>query len=377
MITPRKSRTVYVGKVAVGGGAPLSVQTMTTTHTHEVPATVEQIRDVADAGCQIVRVAVPTMKAARCLGEIKKGIGIPLVADIHFDHKLALEAIRQGVDGIRVNPGNMRSHEGVLAVVRAAKKAGIPIRIGVNSGSVGTLAPGRDAPVFLPDRQAGQPAYPAKRSLGRLKDEGEMARFMVKAALRYCEDFERLKFREIKISLKASDVPTTIEAYRLIASQCDYPLHLGVTAAGPPDVSLVKSAIGIGTLLAEGIGDTIRVSMTGPPREEVKAGLEILRALGLAERGIEIVSCPTCGRCEINLSRIVEQVRARLAGLKGNLQIAVMGCVVNGPGEAREADLGIAGGKGFGFLFRKGLRIRKVREREMVDVLVAEARKLV
>jgi (E)-4-hydroxy-3-methylbut-2-enyl-diphosphate synthase len=354
MITRRTSRTVYVGGVAVGGGAPISVQTMTTTHTQDVAVTVSQIKEAARAGCRIVRVAVPTMKAARCLGEVKEAVRVPVVADIHFDHKLALEAIRQGVDGIRVNPGNMRSREGVLEVVRAAKKAGIPIRIGVNSGSVHARTGEKTAAL----------------------DEEDLARFMVKAALRYCEDFERLRFRDIKISLKASDVATTIEAYRLIASQCDYPLHLGVTAAGPPDVSLVKSSIGIGTLLAEGIGDTIRVSMTGPPLAEVQAGLEILRALGLAERGLEIVSCPTCGRCEIDLSRIVQEVRARLAGVKGNLQIAVMGCVVNGPGEAREADLGIAGGKGFGFLFRKGRRIKKVREAEMVDVLVQEARRL-
>jgi len=359
MIARRKSRTVYVGQVAVGGEAPISVQTMTTTHTHDAAATVAQIRELAQAGCQIVRVAVPTLKAARCLGAIKAGISLPLVADIHFDHKLALEAIRQGVDGIRVNPGNMRSREGVADVVKAAKKAGIPIRIGVNSGSVGARGAGRDAPA------------------GRLYHDEDLARFMVKAALRYCEDFERLKFRDIKISLKASDAATTIEAYRLIAGQCDYPLHLGVTAAGPPDVSLVKSAVGIGTLLAEGIGDTIRVSMTGPPHAEVQAGQEILRALNLAERGVDFVSCPTCGRCEIDLSRIVREVRRRLADVKGNLQIAIMGCVVNGPGEAREADLGIAGGKGFGFLFRKGRRIRKVREQEMVDVLVQEARKLV
>jgi (E)-4-hydroxy-3-methylbut-2-enyl-diphosphate synthase len=321
---------------------------MTTTHTEDVPATVAQIKGLAEAGCQIVRVAVPTMKAACCLGAIKKAIRkTPLVADIHFDHKLALEAIRQGVDGIRLNPGNMRSREGVLEVVKAAKRAEIPIRIGVNSGSV------------------------------QRNEDDDLAEVMVNAALRYCEDFERLQFRDIKISLKASGVRATIEAYRLIAGQCDYPLHLGVTAAGPPETSLVKSAIGIGTLLAEGVGDTIRVSMTGPPQEEVEAGFEILRALGLAKRGIEIVSCPTCGRCQIDLSRIVEQVRARLAGLKGSLQIAVMGCVVNGPGEAREADIGIAGGKGFGFLFRKGRRVKKVREKEMVDVLVREARKLI
>ena len=348
MTKRRKSRAVYVGPVKVGGGAKISVQSMTTTHTHDVDATVAQIRELAEAGCQIVRVAVPTMKAALCLGRIKSRIPLPLVADIHFDHKLALEAIRQGVDGIRLNPGNMRSREGVFEVVRAAKRAEIPIRIGVNSGSI--------------------------RSGGKAPN---LVKLMADTALRYCEDFERLKFRDIKISLKASDVAATIDAYRLIASQCDYPLHLGVTAAGPPDTSLVKSSIGIGTLLAEGIGDTIRVSMTGPPLAEVKAGLEILRALGLAERGIEVVSCPTCGRCEIDLSRIVEQVRARLAGVKGNLQIAVMGCVVNGPGEAREADLGIAGGKGFGFLFRKGRRIRKVPEKQMVDVLVQEARKLI
>ncbi len=345
MIERRRSRAIYVGNVKVGDGAPITVQSMTTTHAEDVGATIAQIHELAQAGCQIVRVAVPTPKAARCLRQIKAEVAVPLIADVHFDHKLALEAIRQGVDGIRVNPGNMRSRKGVLDVVRDAKAAGIPIRIGVNSGSVKTHG-------------------------------ASLVAAMTKAALGYCRDFERQGFQEIKISLKASDVTSTIEAYRQMAALCDYPLHLGVTAAGPPDVSLVKSAVGIGALLAEGIGDTIRVSMTGNPVDEVKAGLDILRALNLAERGIEIVSCPTCGRCHINLSSIVRKVRARLRGLRGNLQIAVMGCIVNGPGEAREADLGIAGGRGFGFLFRKGRRIRKVGQEEMVDVLVEEARKL-
>lgn len=348
MIARRRSRAIFVGPVQVGGGAPISVQSMTKTPTQDVNATRRQIRALARVGCQIVRVAVPNMAAARRLGEIKRSSPIPIVADIHFDHKLALEAISQGVDGIRLNPGNIRSRQGVADVVRAAKKAGIPIRIGVNSGSV--------------------------RRDGKSED---IVKVMVNAALSFCHDFERLGFRDIKISLKSSDVPATIEAYRLIANKCDYPLHLGVTAAGPPDVSLIKSAIGIGALLAEGIGDTIRVSMTGAPQQEVKAGLEILRALGQAERGIEIISCPTCGRCQVDLRRIVAQVRAGLVDLKGNLQIAVMGCVVNGPGEARHADIGIAGGKGFGFLFRKGKRIRKVREHEMVSVLIQEAHQLV
>ncbi|MDO8137716.1 MAG: flavodoxin-dependent (E)-4-hydroxy-3-methylbut-2-enyl-diphosphate synthase [Candidatus Brocadiales bacterium] len=345
MIARKRTRPVQVGGVEIGGDAPITVQSMTKTHTTDVKATVEQIKELEDLGCEIIRVAVPTREAARCLGEIKRQIKIPLVADIHFSSQMALEAIRQGVDKIRINPGNMKDKAKVEEVVRAAKNKGIPIRIGVNSGSI---------------RAQGEERRP-------------MAELMVSAILKYCEHFESLGFRDIVLSLKASDVTTTMEAYRAVAKECNYPLHLGVTAAGLAASSIIKSAIGIGGLLAEGIGDTLRVSITGNPTEEVKAGKQILEALGLKEtNGWELVSCPTCGRCEIDLMKIVEEVKDRLPPEKKGLQIAIMGCAVNGPGEAQESDIGIAGGKGFGLLFKRGQRVRKIPESEMVTQLLKE-----
>ncbi|MCF6151785.1 4-hydroxy-3-methylbut-2-en-1-yl diphosphate synthase (flavodoxin) [Candidatus Kuenenia stuttgartiensis] len=344
MIKRRNTRTVNVGGVLMGGNSPISVQTMTKTHTEDIDATVKQIKALEAAGCNIVRVAVPTIVTAKCLGAIKRQINIPLVADIHFGHHLALEAISQGVDKIRINPGNMKDRKKLEEIIKAAKEKGIPIRIGVNSGSI------RDVGIHE-----------------------ELTALMVKTVLQYCEHFESIGFRDIVLSLKASDVPSTLEAYRSIATQCDYPLHLGVTAAGPPSLATIKSAIGIGGLLSEGIGDTLRVSYTGASELEVEAGFDILEALGLYKRRrADLISCPTCGRCEIDLVKIVEQVRHRLPNDKKHLQIAIMGCIVNGPGEAREVDIGIAGGKGFGFLFKKGEKVRKIPEDRMVDELLEE-----
>ncbi len=344
MIQRRQAREVQVGAVTIGGSQPVAVQSMTTTRTEDVDATVAQIAELAAAGCQIARVAVPTKKAAAALGEVKRQIGLPLVADIHFEANLALEAIAQGVDKVRVNPGNIKDRAKLHAVIDAAKHAGIAIRIGVNSGSV---------------RGDGDAAT-------------DLVDLMVETVLDHCRVFERRGFEDIVLSLKASHVVQTMEAYRRIAARCDYPLHLGVTAAGPPSVAVVKSAIGIGGLLSEGIGDTLRVSLTHPPVEEVRVGYQILTALGLHASGPQIVSCPTCGRCEIDLVKLVEDVERRLPKTGKPVSVAVMGCVVNGPGEARECDVGIAGGKGFGFLFRKGEKLRKVAEAEMADVLLSE-----
>ena len=348
----RKTRTVFKGPVQVGGGAPVSVQSMTTTHTEDVADTVAQVRELEEAGCDVIRVAVPTVEAAAAIAAIKRKIGIPLVADIHFDHNLALESIKHGADCIRINPGNMRSEKDVAEVVRAAKEAGISIRVGVNSGSIRP----RDG-AELAEREEDRP---------------DLAELMVDAALQHCEFMESLGFGNIILSLKASDVPTTMTANRAAAGRCDYPLHLGVTEAGPLELATVKSAVGIGGLLAEGIGDTIRVSLTGPPIDEIRLGHEILRTVGLEESGVEIIACPTCGRCDIDLVALVEEVRGKLPPIGRPLKIAIMGCVVNGPGEAAEADIGIAGGKGFGFLFRGGKKLRKVPENELADELVRE-----
>lgn len=345
MTNRRKTRTVMVGSVEIGGNAPISVQSMTNTHTDDIESTVKQIHELEALKCNIIRVAVPDVKTVKCLGEIKKRINIPLVADIHFGHNLAIEAIKQGVDKIRINPGNMKKKDKLEEIVRLAKNKGIPIRIGVNSGSI-------------------------RSNNGHDEDIAEL---MVKTTLRYCEHFESLGFKDIVVSLKASDVQKTMDAYRSIAKQCDYPLHLGITAAGTPDDAIIKSAIGIGGMLSEGIGDTLRVSFTGPPHQEIKAGYKILEALGLSEStDAEIISCPTCGRCEIDLLNIVNEVRKRLPSQKRSVKIAVMGCIVNGPGEAMEADIGIAGGKGVGFLFKKGEKIRKIPESEMVSTLLEE-----
>ncbi|MGR3178790.1 MAG: flavodoxin-dependent (E)-4-hydroxy-3-methylbut-2-enyl-diphosphate synthase [Candidatus Anammoxibacter sp.] len=348
----KKTKSVFVGSLEIGNEAKVAVQSMANTHTQDVESTVNQIKELEAIGCQIVRVAVPTSEAASCLSAIKKRINIPLVADIHFVHQLALDAIEQGVDKIRINPGNMKDKDMLKKIIVNAKNKGIPIRIGVNSGSI---------------RQ------PIKNISKDKNQEEDLVDLMVNSTLDYCTYFESLGFRDIVVSLKTSDVPSTIKAYRLISKQCDYPLHIGVTAAGPPSIATVKSAIGIGCLLAEGIGDTLRVSFTGPPHNEVNMGFEILETLGLSERkSPEIISCPTCGRCEIDLEKIVNEVKERLPVNKKAMQIAIMGCCVNGPGEAMEADIGIAGGNGFGLLFKKGKKIKKVPESRMVTELLAE-----
>ena len=349
----RETRTVFKGKVQVGGGAPISVQSMAKTHTEDVEATVRQILELEELGCDIIRVAVPTTRAAEAIAVIKKEISIPLVADVHFDHNLALEAVAHGAECVRINPGNMRSKDDVAAVVRAAKDAGISIRIGVNSGSVRR-----------------------RKGLEPTDKEQDLAELMVEAALGHAEFAESLGFRDIVLSLKASDVPTTIAANRMIADKCDHPLHLGVTEAGTIEAATVKSAIGIGTLLSEGIGDTIRVSLTGPPHDEVRIGRDILRALDIERGGLNLVSCPTCGRCEIDILGLVDEIKRKMPALQAPLTVAVMGCVVNGPGEAAEADVGIAGGKGFGFLFRGGKKLRKVPEDRLADELIGEIKSM-
>ena len=350
MIPRRKSRQISVGSVKIGGGAPVSVQSMTKTDTRDVRKTVAQIRQLETAGCEIVRVAVVDEEAARAIAKIKKGIRIPLIADIHFNDRLALESMESGADGLRINPGNIGGKDKLKAIVLEAKDRSIPIRIGVNSGSL------------------------EKDLLRRFK--GATARAMVESALRYIGWMEDLGFRQIKVSLKASDVSRTLEAYRLFSRKSKYPLHLGITEAGRGSAAIVKSSIGIGLLLSEGIGDTLRVSLTGDPVEEVIVGYDILKALRLRSRGVEIISCPTCGRCEIDLLPLVEVVEKGTQEMSAPLTIALMGCVVNGPGEAKEADLGIAGGKGVGVLFRKGKIVRKIRERDFASVLLREIKEL-
>jgi (E)-4-hydroxy-3-methylbut-2-enyl-diphosphate synthase len=350
----RRTRAVQVGAVTIGGQAPVSVQSMTTTATEDVDATLAQIGELAALGCEIVRCAAPNRRAARALAQICPASPIPVVADIHYDHGLALIALDGGAHGVRVNPGNMKDAAGVAEVYRAAAAAGAKVRIGVNSGSIRP----RDG---LNVADAAEP----------------MAEVMVRAALNYAEAAEAEGLTSIVLSLKASDVPTTIAACRLAAGRCDYPMHVGVTAAGPPRVSVVRSSVGIGTLLAEGIGDTIRVSMTGPPHEEVRVGHAILEALHLRQpRGVQIVACPTCGRCEIDLAALTDEVERRTAHLAVPLRVAVMGCVVNGPGEAAECDVGVAGGRDFGYLFRRGTKLRKLEAAELADALVAEVERL-
>lgn len=343
----RKSRQLFIGNVPVGGGAPVSVQSMTKTDTRDIPATVAQIHLLQQAGCEIVRVAVPDRIAAEKLGEIKNEISIPLVADIHFDYRLALIALEQGVNGLRLNPGNIGSRERVSRVAKAAYERKVPIRIGVNSGS-------------LEKKLLKKYGHPSPEAL-------------VESALYHVRLLEDQGFDLIKISLKASDPLSTISAYQKISSLTDYPLHIGITEAGPPFSGGIKSAVGLGILLYQGIGDTIRVSLTADPPLEVKAAYHILRALGLRRRGVEIISCPLCGRSETNLTPVAREVEERLSAWPQPIQVAIMGCSVNGPGEAREADVGIAAGKGMALLFRKGEVIRQVREEEMVAALVTEA----
>ncbi len=346
MIKRKKTRQIHIGPVAIGGGAPISVQSMTNTKTTDTAATVEQIRALTEAGCDIVRLAVPDMEAAKNLGSIIAAVDVPLVADIHFDYRLALEAMNQGIAALRLNPGNIGGEENVRIVAAEAKKRHIPIRIGVNAGSL-------------------DKALLAK--YGRITPEA-----MVESALQHVRLLEAQDFHDIKISLKAHDVPLTLEAYRLMSETVDYPLHLGITEAGTVHSGMIKSAVGIGALLAEGIGDTFRISLTGDPVVEVRVANEILKSLGLREYGPTLISCPTCGRTSIDLPGIAAEVEKRLAAVKAPIQVAVMGCVVNGPGEAREADVGIAGGKGEGLIFRKGEILRKVPENILVEELFKE-----
>ena len=342
----KKTRRIHIGAVPIGGGAPIAVQSMTNTRTADAAATVAQIKALAAAGCNIVRLAVPDMAAAKTLGEIVRAVDVPLVADIHFDYRLALEAIRQGIAALRLNPGNIGGADNVRAVTAAAKKAHIPIRIGVNAGSL-------DKKLLA---KYGRPTAEA----------------LVESALGHVRLLEAEDFYDIKISLKAHDVPLTIAAYRRMSEAVDYPLHLGITEAGTPQSGMIKSAVGIGALLAQGIGDTIRVSLTGDPLVEVKVANEILKSLGLREYGPTLIACPTCGRTSIDLAQIAADVEARLAGVSRPIQVAVMGCVVNGPGEAREADVGIAGGRGEGLVFRKGEVLRRVPEDQLVTELFKE-----
>ena len=330
----RPTRTVRIGSVSVGGDSPVRVQSMTNTDTRDVAATVAQVKALAEAGCEIVRLAVPDRTAATALSAIRAASPVPLVADIHFDHHLALAALDAGVDALRINPGNIGTEAAVDAVVSAAKDHGAPIRIGVNSGSV------------------------QKDLLARYG--GPTPEAMVESALIHVGYLEKRGFSDIKISLKSSSVPDTVAAYRLLSERVDYPLHIGVTEAGTPLRGAVKSAVGLGILLAEGIGDTLRVSLTGNPVTEVGVAYEILRALDIRDRGPNLISCPTCGRTEIDLVGLAEAVEARLRGVTEVFTVAVMGCVVNGPGEAREADIGIAGGRDCGIIFRKGVICRKV-----------------
>lgn len=327
----------------IGGGAPVTVQSMTNTKTNDIDATVAQIKRLTDAGCDIVRLAVPDLESARAVGIIKNQVNIPVVADIHFDYKLAVEAVNAGADKIRLNPGNIGSDDNVRAVATLCRKKGIPIRIGVNGGSL-------EKDILM-------------------KFGGVTPEALVESALRHVRLLNKFDFDDICISVKASDVNLTIGAYRLLHDAADYPLHLGVTEAGTEYMGLIKSSVGIGTLLAESIGDTLRVSLTAPPEREVKAGIAILKALGLRRSGVDLISCPTCGRTRIDLITIAEEVEKRLNGIDRDMTVAVMGCAVNGPGEAKRADYGIAGGDGEGVLFKKGEIVKKVPMDRLVDEL--------
>lgn len=344
----RQTRQVNVGGVKVGGGAPISVQTMTKTRTGDVDATVAQVVQAAEAGCDIVRVTVNDREAAEAMKEIVRRSPVPIVADIHFNHIFALKALEAGVAKVRINPGNIGSKDRIHQVLSMARDRGVPIRIGVNSGS-------------LEEDLLAKHGYPTAEAL-------------YESAMRHVEICDEFGFKDVVISVKSTDVRLMIEAYRLVAQRTDIPLHLGVTEAGPTKVGTIKSAVGIGSLLSEGIGDTIRVSLTDEPVREVEVGKEILRSLGLATRNVELIACPTCGRLEVDLFGIMAALEKRLEGVKKPVKIAVLGCVVNGPGEASEADIGIAAGKGVGILYRKGEVVRRVKEEEIVDVIVEEVK---
>jgi len=339
-----------VGNVPIGGGAPVVVQSMTKTLTHQVGRTVAQIKRLEKAGCEIVRLAVPDERSAEALRDIRKRVAIPVIADIHFDHRLALAALRAGVDGLRLNPGTIGPKEKVREVVRAARQQKIPIRIGVNSGSL------------------------EKDLLAKYGEASPEA--MVESALRHIRLLEDLGFDLIKVSLKASDVGRTLAAYRLLADEVDYPFHAGITEAGGLYSGTVKSAVGLGLLLSEGLADTVRVSLTAPPEEEVRAAYLILESLGLRSRGIRLISCPTCGRAEVDMMKIVPEVEKSLAGIRAPLKVALMGCMVNGPGEAREADIGIACGRDVGILFKKGRMVRRIEESKILLEIIREVKKM-
>ena len=344
------TREVRIGERMLGGNHPILIQSMCNTDTRDVAATVAQILRLEEAGCELVRVAVPDMAAAEAVGEIKKQIHIPLVADIHFDYRLALRVMELGIDKVRINPGNIGEEERIRQVVEMAKEKHIPIRIGVNSGSL--------------EKELVE-------KYGGVTPQG-----LVESALKHVRILEKYDFHDIVVSIKASDVPFSIEAYHLLSEAIPYPIHVGITEAGTPYAGTIKSAVGIGTILAMGIGDTIRVSLTGDPVEEVRAAKEILKSLHLRQFGITFVSCPTCGRTEIDLISIANEVEEKCSKIDKNIKVAVMGCVVNGPGEAREADVGIAGGKGVGLVFKKGEVIRRVKEEELVPALMEEIEKL-
>jgi (E)-4-hydroxy-3-methylbut-2-enyl-diphosphate synthase len=362
LLAPRRlTKPVYVGDVRIGGGAPIVVQSMATADTRDPQATLRQIHELADAGCEIVRIAVPDRKAAAALPDIVPHSPVPLIADIHFEHTLALKAMDAGIHGLRLNPGNIRKHEDVKEVVKKAKERNTPIRIGVNFGSVAPMTQ-----EFV-DEMAQQNATQVEL----------VAEHMVRSALGHVKILEDLDYDNLKISLKAFEVPVMLEAYKRMATRNMYPLHLGVTEAGTPRAGSVRSAVGLGTLLALGIGDTIRVSLTTDPVEEVFVAYEILKSLELRQKGATMVACPTCGRVEVDLFSIANKVEAFLAEIDEPIKVAVMGCVVNGPGEARDSDVGVAAGRGKGVIFRKGEIVRTVKEDEIFDALMAEVNAVV
>ncbi len=344
------TKIINIGGVAIGGGNPIAIQSMTNTDTRDVEATVNQIKQLEEAGCEIVRVAVPDMEAAEAIKSIKNKINLPLVADIHFDYRLALKALSNGIDKLRINPGNIGDEQRIKEVVTLARQRKVPIRIGVNSGSL--------EKEFI-------------ESYGKVTAQG-----LVESALKHISILEKYDFDNIVVSIKSSNVPLSIEAHKLLASKTNYPIHLGITESGTLWSGSIKSAVGIGAILAQGIGDTIRVSLTGNPVEEIKCAKEILKDLELRKFGIEFISCPTCGRTEIDLISIANEIEKRCSNINKNIKVAVMGCAVNGPGEAKEADIGIAGGKGYGLIFKKGEILKKVKEEYLIDTLMEEIEKI-
>jgi len=349
-VTRKKTRQITLGNLKIGGNAPVAVQSMCNTDTRDAVKTLDQISCLEQAGCELVRLAVPDEEAALAIGKIRQGTTMPLIADIHFDYRLALEAVKQGVHGLRINPGNIGGKDKVAEVVRACEDRGIPIRIGVNAGS-------------LEKQLLEKFGHPTPEAI-------------VESAFGHIRILEDLNFTNLKVSLKASDVMTTVASYRLFSEKSDYPLHIGISEAGTLYSGTIKSSVGLGILLAEGLGDTMRVSLTADPVEEVRVAYEILKSLKVRQRGVNIISCPTCGRTEIDIIGLASEVEKRLAHIKEPITVAVMGCVVNGPGEAREADVGIAGGKGVGLLFKHGEIVTKLSEKELADVLVKEVEEI-